>query len=221
MGIPKFSLGQLVPDYVCVMHRYQEVFAMPMSAITAAAPGYVFRWNDLYDPNLSGTGHQPFYFDTMNSLYSNYIVTDAEAWVHWYPNTLGSLGQAVVIGYNTPPTITGPAGYAPLLTDLFEDPQFYHSKFGFVSGTNGDWKWAEKMKMEWHLAEHDPTTPITEHLVNLDAWCGSGTGAAANICGLNLRGAYANAGFAAASLSCWITIRYKAVWGWPSNAGTS
>lgn len=35
---------------------------------------YLFRLNDLYDPDYSGGGHQPFYFDQLCTTYTNFYV---------------------------------------------------------------------------------------------------------------------------------------------------
>lgn len=33
-----------------------------------------FRCNSLYDPDLTGTGHQPYFYDQLNTIYQNYTV---------------------------------------------------------------------------------------------------------------------------------------------------
>ncbi len=56
---------------------------------------YRFRLNSLYDPDVTGTGHQPYQYDQLTAIYQNYIVkgcyvdltfTDPTAdgvWVGW------------------------------------------------------------------------------------------------------------------------------------------
>lgn len=59
------------------------------------AYGYRFRLNSLYDPDFTGTGQQPYYYDTFTTIYKQYIVTgcyldltfnnptSAGLWVGW------------------------------------------------------------------------------------------------------------------------------------------
>ncbi len=47
---------------------------------TSGAIGkYVFRVNDLYDPDVTGTGHQPLYRDSFASIYDFYVVTKSHS----------------------------------------------------------------------------------------------------------------------------------------------
>lgn len=48
------------------------------------AGGYVFTANGLYDPNITGTGHQPMGFDQMMLFYEHYTVTNAKITVNFY-----------------------------------------------------------------------------------------------------------------------------------------
>jgi len=42
----------------------------------------VFRWNSLFDPDATGAGHQPLYYDTYGSVYDHYAVISAKAKVY-------------------------------------------------------------------------------------------------------------------------------------------
>lgn len=55
--------------------RYVEDFSLDPGNATNAVQ--VFSSNNLYDPNYSGGGHQPMYFDNYAQLYSKYKVNSA------------------------------------------------------------------------------------------------------------------------------------------------
>lgn len=53
--------------------RYNEYFNLA-TANAGDLCSYVFRANDIYDPNYSGVGHQPFLHDTLSTLYKSFVV---------------------------------------------------------------------------------------------------------------------------------------------------
>jgi len=56
--------------------RYNENIAIP--ATTAGTPShYLFKANGFYDPNTTGSGHQPMGYDTYASLYHHYKVVSS------------------------------------------------------------------------------------------------------------------------------------------------
>jgi hypothetical protein len=66
----------LFPARTVKMLRYSTSFNI---STTAGAVGtYVFRANDLFDPDFSGTGHQPMGFDQMMLFYNHFCVTHAK-----------------------------------------------------------------------------------------------------------------------------------------------
>lgn len=71
--------------------RYVENFSMnsPLGVPTY----YVFSANGLYDPNITGTGHQPMGFDQMMALYNHYEVLSATI-------TLTAVNSGTVEGFN-------------------------------------------------------------------------------------------------------------------------
>ncbi len=57
-------------------HEYRETKAVVCT--TGAISSYLFSCNGMYDPNITGTGHQPMYFDQMTAIYDHYTVLKSE-----------------------------------------------------------------------------------------------------------------------------------------------
>lgn len=55
-----------------VKQRYNEVVSV--TSTVGGLGTYVYRANSCFDPNLTGTGHQPMGFDQMSALYNHYTV---------------------------------------------------------------------------------------------------------------------------------------------------
>ena len=61
-----------VPKSRVVSMRYCDI--VPITSSVGAVGVYQFRANSIFDPNLSGVGHQPMGHDTMSTLYEKNIV---------------------------------------------------------------------------------------------------------------------------------------------------
>jgi len=59
------------PEQMTMKLKYAENIR---HTITAGFVQYVWRANGIYDPNVTGTGHQPMYFDQMMALYNHFVV---------------------------------------------------------------------------------------------------------------------------------------------------
>jgi len=66
------TAGVGFPKKMLMTHKYRE--RVTMVATSGALTKYQFSTNSLWDPNTSGTGHQPLYFDQMTALYDHYVV---------------------------------------------------------------------------------------------------------------------------------------------------
>lgn len=64
-------LGGFKP-YQIVKLRYVEEIALDASALAYAS--YAFSANGIYDPSISGVGHQPANYDIWQSRYEDYLV---------------------------------------------------------------------------------------------------------------------------------------------------
>lgn len=64
--------GAGFPDKIFVKLKYVENYTF----LTSSQPyyNYIWRGNSVYDPNYTGTGHQPLYFDQYATIYQRYRV---------------------------------------------------------------------------------------------------------------------------------------------------
>lgn len=60
------------PDTLRTQLRYADVFILTSTVGSVAE--HAMRMNSLYDPDFTGTGHQPYFYDQLASVYSRYSV---------------------------------------------------------------------------------------------------------------------------------------------------
>lgn len=117
------SIGQGFPKKMVVTHKYNEIFQI--SSTTGLVGTYQFVANGMYDPNFTGTGHQPMYFDQLSALYDHYVVIGSKATFKITPATTLTCPIAVALFNNDDTTIT-----PTLLSSMSELPS---SRFGLLS----------------------------------------------------------------------------------------
>lgn len=61
-----------VPDHLFVKLVFSETLSYTSSS--GAVTENIFRGNSLFDPDLTGTGTQPYFFDQWSTMYQNYRV---------------------------------------------------------------------------------------------------------------------------------------------------
>lgn len=92
------------PESKRVWHRYVEDVTLPGSTAPGLTDYYSFRLNSVYDPNYTGTGHQPLFHDEMAAKYTTYTVISAIIKVTFSPtaNEQATHTIQIVYGDNTP-----------------------------------------------------------------------------------------------------------------------
>lgn len=74
------------PDKISTKLQYSDVVQLQASAGT---PGlWQFRMNSLFDPDFTGTGHQPKWFDQLAAVYFRYRVKGAKITAKFIPNQI-------------------------------------------------------------------------------------------------------------------------------------
>lgn len=65
-------VGLGFPKRMVMTHKYTEYFNLV--ATNGVFNSYFFSCNGMFDPNITGGGHQPLYFDQMTGIYRHYTV---------------------------------------------------------------------------------------------------------------------------------------------------
>jgi len=99
------------PRYRCSL-RYADTITL--SSTTGAVASYVYSANGLYDPDITGTGHQPAGFDSMMLSFEHYTVVSARMTATFHNNT-ASVQPTAALGLNASSTPT------TTVTQLIED----------------------------------------------------------------------------------------------------
>lgn len=66
------------PKSKLVKFKYFDTVTLDPSAVPNTPAKYVFRGNDLYDPDYTGTGHQPMGFDQWMGWYDHFVVISSK-----------------------------------------------------------------------------------------------------------------------------------------------
>jgi len=61
------------PDQLTMTHRYCES-GVSVTSTLGVMGHYLFRANGMFDPNATGSGHQPLYFDQLTAIYNHWHV---------------------------------------------------------------------------------------------------------------------------------------------------
>lgn len=88
-----------VPTKLKVQLRYFENNLTIDPTAGGLADEYVFSANGLYDPNITGVGHQPLGFDQYMAMYDHYTVIASKITI-FARNGDASYGQMVGVRYN-------------------------------------------------------------------------------------------------------------------------
>jgi len=84
--------------------RYAEVGLAHSSGAAGIGATYFFAANGLYDPNITGAGHQPMGFDQMMLMYNHYTVVSSKITIE--ANNAGAYGLFPAFGIYLSPDTT-------------------------------------------------------------------------------------------------------------------
>lgn len=100
------DFGLAFPAKAKMTHKYHENFTMTVAAGGGIQTNYTFSANGMYDPNITGTGHQPFCFDQMAAVYNHYVVIASKITIRCGQYSTANSPMYVSIIYNDDSTVT-------------------------------------------------------------------------------------------------------------------
>jgi len=83
MSVPRGPTNGGFPETLITNMKYSDNVILTSNA--GAVVGNIFRMNSLFDPDYTGTGHQPLYFDQFAASYGRYIVMSSKATFKFTP----------------------------------------------------------------------------------------------------------------------------------------
>lgn len=84
-SVGKTKIG--FPKQLRMKHRYVEI--LNVGSTLGALVTHNFRANGMFDPNQTGTGHQPMYYDQMTAIYNHWTVVKSKISIQLFDNTNG------------------------------------------------------------------------------------------------------------------------------------
>ena len=105
------SLGPFAQRYITSM-KYSQTFTIS-SALGAVQR---FNLNNIYDPDRTGVGHQPYGYDQLGAIYNRYRVIACHWAINVYPSTGTAPVRVAALPSNEEVTNT-------TLSDACEDPR--------------------------------------------------------------------------------------------------
>lgn len=109
------NFGYGFPAKVKVIHKYYDQFNL--NSALGVLTSYQFHANGMYDPNITGTGHQPQYFDQLAAVYDHYVVIGSKITIMPAGNLDSNRGFQVCAYLNDDTSIVGSFESAAQQTD--------------------------------------------------------------------------------------------------------
>ncbi len=112
LNLASFKAIDPFPPQIRRRLKYADLFQLATAASTGNfGAEQRFRVNSLYDPDYSGTGHQPYGYDQISNLYNKYRVD--RVWFKIIFTTPGSAADVLCAASISPGTSAALATFAP------------------------------------------------------------------------------------------------------------
>lgn len=138
LGLAQTKTG--MPARLKMTHRYTESTRITLSA--GQLGEYIFSCNSLYDPNTTGAGHQPMFFDQISAMYHHYTVMKSRIKIQMVPVVASAGCQSYRCCVSLQPTAAG----AATMNGAIENPRSNWVLLSAISNTFGP---QNRLSLSW------------------------------------------------------------------------
>jgi hypothetical protein len=89
--------------------KYTDIYSQSLTTVTGT--NQIMRLNSIFDPDLTGTGHQPYGYDQLSALYNRYRVLSSSWKITFHAESQGFYAVVVPSNGNLGTAITNLASF--------------------------------------------------------------------------------------------------------------
>lgn len=100
-NVPRAMVGRMAtgfPRQMKMNHKYCA--SITSTGGSGAMASHFFSCNGMFQPDISGSGHQPMYFDNMTNIYNHFVVIGSKITCIFMPNTTTETPARIAIWLN-------------------------------------------------------------------------------------------------------------------------
>ncbi len=112
------------PDVLRMSLSYVDTKDWTPGVLADGTNAYIFRGNSIFDPDLTGTGHQPKYHDLLTGVYARYKVTSSQISLTMLNNPANETSRYLVLPHTSSTLGLGAASF----NDLLENNSLRHKQ---------------------------------------------------------------------------------------------
>jgi len=204
LGLAQTKTG--VPGRLNITHRYTETLRRTIGA--GILDVVDFRANGMYDPYITGAGHQPYFFDQISALYSHFTVLRSRIKVMIVPVVASAGCQSLRCCLCLNPA----AGGSSNMNAAIENPRSNWVLLSHLSNTFGP---QNRLSLSWDAKKIFGANALDDP--NLSGTPSSDPSEISVYC-IQIQDSQ---GAGSAAVDMIVTIEYDAQWDEPANVATS
>lgn len=191
----------IMPRKVCKL-TYSDVIGLTSGVGGIIGTQKLYNLNSLFDPDQSGVGHQPYYYDQMTAMYQRYKVNGCLVELTFSNPTIDGVDLIMMVqpSSSTISTLTG--GNTP---DYLERPQ------SVVRELNNSGSQKVHIKQYFDIARIEGLSKLQFSSANSDVYCANYNANPGATVTLALAAGCYTQGISGAAVNCFVKLTYYAV----------